>query len=172
MTWSLEACAQRVEAGERLARADALAILASAEHDPWPVLAAADRIRRRFRGTVVHLCSISAVKLGRCGEDCRWCAQSARWDASIEAHGLLSTETLVRQAEESAARGAERFGLVTSGARLSAAELDAVLQSAAAIRERTGLAVCGSFGALTVEGARRLAQAGIGRYNQIGRAHV
>jgi biotin synthase len=165
MTWSLEACAQRVEAGERVGRDDALALLASAERDPWPVLAVADRVRRRFRGRVVHLCSISAVKLGRCGEDCRWCAQSARWAVAVEAHGLLSTETLVRQAEESAARGAERFGLVTSGARLSPAELDGVLQSAAAIRERTGLTVCGSFGELTVEGARRLAQAGIRRYN-------
>jgi biotin synthase len=165
MTGCPESCARRVEAGERLGREDALALLKAAERDPWPVLAAADRVRRRFRGRVVHLCSISAVKLGRCGENCRWCAQSAHWATAIEAHGLLSTEELVRQAQAAAARGAERFGLVTSGARLSRAELDAVLASAAAIRERTGLAVCGSFGALGGEDARRLAQAGIGRYN-------
>jgi len=161
----LESCVRRVEAGERVGREDALALLAAAERDPWPVLAAADRVRRHFRGRLVHLCSISPVKLGRCGEDCRWCAQSARWTAAIEAHDLLATEELVRQAEAAAAAGSARFGLVTSGARLSPSELDRVLAGAAAIRERTGLAVCGSFGALGVEEARRLAQAGISRYN-------
>ena len=165
MTWSVESCARRVEEGEPIGRQEALALLASAERDPWPVLAAADRVRRRYRGLTVHLCSIVAVKLGRCGEDCRWCAQSAHWSTNIPAHGLLSTAELVRAAEAAAAAGAERFGLVTSGGRLSRPELDSVFASAAAIRERVGLGVCGSFGALSVEEARRLAAAGITRYN-------
>jgi biotin synthase len=165
MTWSVESCARRVEEGERIGRDDALALLASAEQDPWPVLAAADRVRRRWRGRAVHLCSIVAVKLGRCGEDCRWCAQSAHWPTNIAAHGLLSTAEVLRAAEAAAAMGAERVGLVSSGARLSQAERDSLVASAAAIRERTGLAVCGSFGALTVQEAKGLASSGITRYN-------
>jgi biotin synthase len=165
MRWSAESCARRVEAGERLGRDDGLALLAAAERDPWPVLAAADRVRRRFRGRFVHLCSIVAVKLGRCGEDCHWCAQSARWKTDMAAHGLLDTEELVRHAESAAAAGAARFGLVASGARLSKAELGAVCSSALAIRQRTGLRVCGSFGALASDEAHRLVEAGFCRYN-------
>ena len=165
MTWSVESCALRVEAGERIGRDDALALLAAAEKDPWPLLAAADRVRRRFRGSTVYLCSIAAVKLGRCGEDCRWCAQSAHWPTGVQPHGLLPTEELLRAAEDAASNGARNFGLVSSGGRLSDSELDAVLASAGEIRRRTGLAVCGSFGALSPERARRLVVAGIVRYN-------
>jgi len=165
MAWSLESCVRRVEAGEALQRDDALAALESAERDPWPVIHAAGRIRRKFRGRTVHLCSIAAVKLGRCGEDCRWCAQSARWATGLETHGLIDADAMRRAAEVAAADGADHFGLVSSGARLTDAELDAVCQGAQAVRRKTGLAVCGSFGALTEERARRLFEAGFHRYN-------
>lgn len=165
MTDSAESSASRVVAGERIGRREALALLAAAERNPWPVLCGADRIRRHFSGNKVHLCGIVAVKLGRCGEDCRWCAQSAHWSTGLAPHGLLSTAELVRAAESAAASGTGHFGLVSSGARLNESELHAALESARAIRERTGLKVCGSFGSLTPEQARRLADAGIVRYN-------
>jgi len=160
-----EECARRVEAGRRLGRDDALALLAQAEGDPWPLLAAADRIRRRFRGRTVYLCSIVAVKLGRCGEDCRWCAQSAHWPTGLEPHGLLPTEQLVRAAESAAAARARNFCLVSSGASLSPGEFDAVLAAGREIRRRTGLQMCASLGALAPGAARRLAGAGFVRYN-------
>jgi biotin synthase len=165
MAWSVESCADHVEAGERIGRDDALRLLASAERDPWPVWLAADRVRRRFRGRTVHLCSIAAVKLGRCGEDCRWCAQSARWNTGIEVHGLLSTDEILRAAQAAKVSGAGHFGLVSSGARLSDGEFDAVVEAGCAVRDRTGLGVCGSLGALTPERARRLVEAGFSRYN-------
>ena len=165
MAWSVETCADRVLAGDRLAREDALALLAGAEHDPWPLLHAADRVRRHFRGRTVYLCSIAAVKLGCCGEDCRWCAQSARWPTGLQPHGLPAADELLRSALNAAAAGAGHFGLVSSGARLSDAELDAMIAAAGTIRTRTGLKLCGSFGALAPERARRLAGAGFVRYN-------
>jgi len=165
MRWSLESCVRRAEEGAALGRRDALRLLASARADPWPLWRAADRVRRRFHGRDVHLCSIAAVKVGRCGEDCRWCAQSARWSAAVEPHGLLPTAEIVRLAEAARRTGAAHFGLVASGGALSGAEFDAVLEAGRAVRERTGLEVCGSFGALTAERARRLAEAGFTRYN-------
>ena len=64
MTWSVESCAQRVEAGERIGPDDARDLLTAARRDPWSVWLAADRVRRRFRGRSVHLCSIAAVRVG------------------------------------------------------------------------------------------------------------
>ena len=165
MVWSVESCADRVEAGERIGRDEALRLLASAARDPWPLWLGADRVRRRFRGRTVHLCSIAAVKLGRCGEDCRWCAQSARWNSGTEVHGLLPADEILRAAQAAEASGASHFGLVSSGGRLSDGEFDAVLQAGRAVRAHAGLGLCGSLGALTPERARRLVEAGFSRYN-------
>jgi biotin synthase len=158
-------CLRQVEAGRPVGRAEALALLAEAERDPWSLLAAADAVRRRFRGRTVNLCSIAPVKLGRCGEDCRWCAQSAHWATGIAAHGLPPADDLLREAEAAAAAGARNFGLVSSGARLSDDEFQFVCRIAEDVRRRMGLGLCGSFGALTPERACRMVKAGFTRYN-------
>jgi len=165
MTWSVESCAQRVEAGERIGPDDARDLLTAARRDPWSVWLAADRVRRRFRGRSVHLCSIAAVRVGRCGEDCRWCAQSAHWETGVAPRDPLSTEEVVRAAESAETVGAGHLGLVSSGGRLSDAEFDGVLAAGRAVRDRTALDVCASLGALTVDRGRRLAEAGFARYN-------
>ena len=165
MTWSVESCAQRVEAGERIGADDALGLLAAARCDPWPVWLAADRIRRRFRGRTVHLCGIVAVRMGRCGEDCRWCAQSAHWKTGVTPHDLLCAKDVVRAAEAAEAAGAGHLGLVSSGGRLSDAEFDGVLDAGHAVCETTSLDVCASLGAVTVDRVRRLREAGFARYN-------
>jgi len=162
----IESCTHRVLAGGKpVDRAEALALLSEARRDPWPLLFGAERVRRHFHGRTIRLCSIAAVKLGRCGEDCRWCAQSGRWATDLVPHGLLSADRILEAARAAAANGAGHFGLVSSGARLSAAELRQVGEVAVRIRHETGLAVCGSFGALTVDEARALAEAGFTRYN-------
>jgi biotin synthase len=118
-----------------------------------------------LRGRRVFLCSIASVKLGRCGEDCRWCAQSARWSTGLTPHGLPPADELVAMARSAVANGASHFGLVSSGARLTEAERRSVVEIAQRIRRETGLAVCGSFGSLTPPEARQLAEAGFVRYN-------
>jgi biotin synthase len=164
-TTCLETCARRLEAGQPISREDALALLAEAECDPWPLLHEAGRICRRLRGRSVYLCSIVAVKLGRCGEDCRWCAQSARWKTGIKPRPLLATDELLRVAQSAAAAGARNFCLVSSGARPSQDEFDAVLAAGREIGRRTGLAMCAGLGAISHDEARRLLEAGFVRYN-------
>jgi len=165
MPWSVESCARTAEEGDLLGRDDALRLLDAADADPWPVWRAADRVRRRFSGRAVHLCSIAAVTVGRCGEDCRWCAQSAHWATGIEPRGLPPVDDLVRAARSAEAAGAGHFGLVSSGGRLPDDAFDAMLEAGRTIRARTGIEVCGSFGALTPDRASRLAEAGFRRYN-------
>ena len=164
-TTCLESCARRIEAGRPIGRHDALALLAEAERDPRPLFQAADRLCRRLRGRSVYLCSIVAVKLGRCGEDCRWCAQSARWSTGIQPHPLMAVDELLRCARGAAEAGARNFCLVSSGGQLSKEEFDAVLAAGREIGRRTGLEMCASLGAITPEAAQRLVEAGFVRYN-------
>jgi len=164
-TTCVKSCVCRIKAGHAIGRQDALALLAEAERDPWPLLRAADRLCRQLRGRSVYLCSIVAVKLGRCGEDCRWCAQSAHWNTGIRPHPLMAAEELLRVAQEAAEAGARNFCLVSSGGHLSPEEFDAVLATGREIGRRTGLKMCASLGALTPEAARRLVDAGFVRYN-------
>ncbi|MCL1966625.1 MAG: hypothetical protein FWF67_01945, partial [Fibromonadales bacterium] len=40
--------------------------------------AAADTIREKFCGNKLDTCSIVNARSGKCSEDCKWCAQSAK----------------------------------------------------------------------------------------------
>jgi len=127
--------------------------------------ARADAVRARHAPGRLDLCGIVNAKSGRCGEDCRFCAQSARHRTGIPEHGLLARDELVRAAVAARANGAERFGIVTSGNCLAPAELDRVTEAIAAIRREVDIALCASLGAVSVAQLGALKQAGLSRYH-------
>ncbi len=45
--------------------------------DIFDLLSWANRIREKFKGNKIHLCSIVNAKAGACSENCRFCAQSS-----------------------------------------------------------------------------------------------
>jgi biotin synthase len=151
--------------GQGLDRATALELLDLAQRDPWAMLYQANRIRERHRGRVIRLCGIVAAKLGRCGEDCKWCSQSARHQTDVKPHALLDSDELLRRAREAAARGVDSFGFVTSGAKPTVAELDRLCGVIVRLRDEGRLTSCASLGLLDEAGARQLAAAGCRRYN-------
>ena len=65
------------------------ALLSEAGTGFWDLLYWANKIRERFFGNKVKVCSIVPGRLGGCNQDCKFCAQSARYNA-----GYTSTETL------------------------------------------------------------------------------
>lgn len=125
---------------------------------------AANEIRARFCGNAFDLCTIINGKCGRCSEDCKYCAQSAHYQTACqESYPLLSTEELLKQAEHNDNQGVLRYSIVTSGKRLSDAEVDQVCESIRVIREKTNIKVCISFGLLNESQFRRLKEAGASR---------
>jgi biotin synthase len=82
--------------------------------DVFDLLAWANRIRETFKGNKVHLCSIVNVKAGGCPEDCRFCAQSARYDTQSPRHGLIDSDELLRATHEAEANGVVGLGLVAA----------------------------------------------------------
>lgn len=152
--------AMRVRAGERLTRADALCLY---EQPLDALCAAADALRRHFCGNVFDLCTIINGKCGQCSENCRFCAQSAHHHADVTSYPLLPDDAIVAQAARDKARGVLRFSIVTSGKRLSEAEVERMCTVVRRIRETVGIEVCVSFGLLDEAAFRCLKQAGVSR---------
>jgi len=113
----------------------------------------------------VATCTIVNAKSGRCVEDCRFCAQSARHRTQTPVYPLKDSEEIVEAARRAKAIGSLRFGIVTSGNTLTAAELDRLASVVRRIREEVGIGVCGSLGAMDDTALKTLYDAGMRRYH-------
>lgn len=125
----------------------------------------ADKVRSASIGNKLDICTITNAKSGLCSEDCKFCAQSAHHKAEIEVYPLKSKETMVAEAKEAKANGAQRFGIVTSGRGLSKKDLDSVIETVKEITENVGMIACASLGELSEEDLVRLKNAGLKRYH-------
>lgn len=126
---------------------------------------AADEICRHWHGDVVDSCSIVNARSGLCGEDCKWCAQSARYATGCSAYSSLPDDDVMRAARANEKEGIRRFSLVTSGRTVSKKDLPAFCATIRRLSENTGLYLCASMGLLDEERMRMLADAGVRRYH-------
>ena len=73
---------ERIEAnsmsGKGIHAEDALSVLGLPQIEIWRLLAVSEKVRRRFKGDQIRLCSIVNAKSGLCSEDCAFCSQSIR----------------------------------------------------------------------------------------------
>jgi biotin synthase len=129
------------------------------------LLSRADRVRRDSLGCSLELCSIINAKSGLCGEDCKFCAQSSRHSAEISTYPLKSKNEILEAARRAKEIGAEKFGIVTSGNRLTAQELDVIKDAVAEIKDKIGISICASLGALNRDELKILKDAGLSRYH-------
>lgn len=125
----------------------------------------ASRIRREFFGENLELCSIINAKSGACREDCKFCAQSHKYQHNIPSYSLKRQKDIITAAREAKAIGAEKFGIVTSGNRLTAKELGSIISAIIEINNSLDLVVCASLGALLKSDLEKLKQAGLVRYH-------
>ncbi|UCD51166.1 MAG: biotin synthase BioB [Phycisphaerales bacterium] len=129
------------------------------------LIARANQIRKEVVGDTLDLCSILNARSGRCREDCKFCAQSARHHTETPVYPLKDASEIVEAAGRAQAIGARRFGIVTSGNRLTDTEADVVAGAITRIRQEVGIAVCASLGALSLAQLQRLKAAGLSRYH-------
>jgi len=125
----------------------------------------ADGIRKETVKPGLELCSIINAKSGLCAEDCKFCAQSARYKTETEVYPLKDKDSILESARRAKKIGAERFGIVTSGNRLSAEELETVTKAIERINDEVGIEICASLGALEKTELTMLEQAGLSRYH-------
>ena len=157
----IEEMKNKVLRGEQIDREEALRL---SEEPSDRLREAAEEIRRKVCGDGFDLCTIVNAKCGRCSEDCKYCAQSAHYrTACDQSYPLLSAEELLDGARRSARQGVLRYSIVTSGRRLSDAEVEQVCGSIRKIREETSIEVCVSLGLLDETQFHRIREAGASR---------
>ena len=157
--------AQLALSGKTPTYEQALAAL-QAPDDDFPFLFhAAWQVRHRFFGKRVQIQVLSNAKSGLCGEDCHYCSQSCVSQAEIASYPLKARERLLQEAREAGRLRARRFCMGLSGRTLADSEVEALCEAIRAIRTEVGIPLCCSLGFLTLEQARRLRAAGLGRVN-------
>lgn len=162
-TKELTAWKNKVLAGETISREEAVRLAETAGLQQ--LCEAAQEIRKHFCGDGFDICTIINGKSGRCSENCKYCAQSAHFQTSVQEYPLLSTEEIVKEADYNQKRGVLRFSIVTSGKRLTDEEVERVCESFRAVRKQTQIATCASHGLLSYEQFCRLKEAGVSRYH-------
>ena len=123
-----------------------------------------DRIRDKFKGDDVKICSIVNAKSGRCVEDCSFCAQSSSFQTDAPETELMSVDEMVAAAKEAEAFGANEFSIVASGTKMDdRKELDKVIAAVRRIKAETKLETCCSLGLMELDDLKELKAAGLDR---------
>lgn len=157
--------AERSLAGEIVTRDEARSVLAAGPGELLPLLDAAFRVRERSFGRRVHIHVLENAKLGACPEDCGFCSQSSRYGSPGGEAPIKSVDELVAGARRAHQARAKRYCMVTATRGPSSRDLDVICEAARRIKSEMGLELCASLGLLTPAKARRLAEAGIDRFN-------
>ncbi len=149
--------------GRRLSKDDDISVLKSASVED--LSACADRLRSHFSGDKVDLCSIISGKNGHCGENCRFCAQSAHNHTGCEVYGLMDYEDILEAALSNEKEGVDRFAVVISGKSPSDEDFEKIIGIYERLRSKLKISLCASLGFLTSEQFERLHKAGVTSYH-------
>ena len=112
----------------------------------------------------VEFCSLISARTGKCGEGCKYCAQSSYYMTNIPAHPLVETSKVIKVAREAKKNGATRFAIVTSGRGPLDEDMPRFCEMISEIN-KLGLKSCASIGILKDGQAQILKKAGLVRFH-------
>ena len=155
--------AKEIIDGKRLTRDDNVEELLTCNLDE--LCEGADKIREYYIGDKVDLCSIISGKSGKCGENCKFCAQAACHNTNCNVYDLLDTETIVSEAKANENEGVDRFAIVNSGHGPLPKDFEKIIHIYEVMKEECRIELCASLGFLTSEQFHRLHMAGVTSYH-------
>lgn len=153
--------AEEIIAGRRLNRKDDLSQLVSANLDA--LRQGAEQIRQALCGNGFEFCTILNGRSGRCGENCRFCAQSCHHHTKVEEYAFLPEEEIVAEGRRNEAAGVQWYSIVTAGRGLYGEDLEKGLSAYRRLRAETRLGLCASHGFQSLEEFRAMKEAGVTR---------
>ena len=155
--------ADKIIDGWRIKRGDDLTVFLTAPLNE--LQDGARRLQEHFCGRHIDFCTIINGRSGRCGEDCKYCAQAAKHKSGIDEYGFLPQEEIIKHAKANQDAGANRFSIVTSGRALAGKEFDRALAVYEEIKRTLTIDLCASHGILTREQFKRLRAVGVTSYH-------
>ncbi|MFQ5456514.1 MAG: biotin synthase BioB [Nitrospirota bacterium] len=161
---AIERLRDKILAGDTVSK-DKVYDLIEIEEDINELFCAADKIRKRFKGDLIDLCSVVNAKSGICLENCSFCAQSSISTAFIEKYNLIPIEKIIDAARDAMKNGAMRFCISTSGRGIeNEEELKNICEGIRRIKD-LGLYSCATLGILSNEEFIALKEAGLDRFH-------
>ena len=155
--------AEKIIGGERLKPDDDLKFLLTMPLEN--LQAGAALIQKNFFGNRVDFCTIINGKSGRCGEDCKYCAQAARHKTGVDEYNFLPAKKILAVALADEKAGVNRFSIVTSGRALDEKNFERAIEAYKILRGKLKIDLCASHGILTEEQLKRLRAACVTRYH-------
>jgi len=160
----MEKLAEEIIAGRRLTRNDNLEFLLTINLKELCV--GANKIRKKLCGEKMDLCTIINGRSGRCSENCKFCAQSAHHNTSINEYAFLDPDIILEDCKKNEANGVHRYSIVTAGRSLTGADFDKAIEAYKKMHEECKINLCASHGFLTEEEFIRLKEAGVTMYHE------
>ena len=65
--------------------------------------------RQHFDPSQIQVSTLLSIKTGACPEDCKYCAQSARYKTGLEKERLMEVQQVIESAKKAKAAGSTRF---------------------------------------------------------------
>lgn len=125
----------------------------------------ASNIHRQYHdSSKMNMNTLISVRTGACSQDCKYCAQSARYDTHVKPE-KLSLEQVIADAKIAQANGVKRVCLSSSGRDGNRDDrFDEMAEMITEVK-KLGLEVCCTMGMINKEKARKLADLGITSVN-------
>lgn len=157
-----QAVAGRIAGGGEISPEEALRLLEAKE--PEALRAAARTVTAHFKPRTFDFCAIINARCGRCSEDCKWCAQSARYETGCNIFGWVGAKACADAAKAAETNGVVRIGIVTSGRGQTPAQIEEICAALRAMRAAAGrIHLCASLGLVDEPSLAKLKAAGLQR---------
>jgi biotin synthase len=123
-------------------------------------------IHRQFHNPrEVQMSSLLSIKTGGCSEDCGYCPQAARYHTDVEAHKLMTVDSVIEQAKNAKANGSSRLCMGAAWREVrDNKDFDNVVEMVQAVND-LDMEVCCTLGMMNEDQAKRLKNAGLFAYN-------
>lgn len=120
--------------------------------------------RQHFDPSQIQVSTLLSIKTGACPEDCKYCAQSARYKTGLEKERLMEVQQVIELAKKAKAAGSTRFCMGAAWRNPHERDMPYLEQMVKEVKA-LGMETCMTLGKLDDSQASRLAQAGLDFYN-------
>ncbi|MCA6070690.1 MAG: biotin synthase BioB [Endomicrobium sp.] len=141
--------------GKRVTKEEALELFGYESED---LFLASSKIRKKYKGNKIKVCSIINAKSGKCSENCKFCAQSTFNKTDVKVYPLVDTEK-IKEVSTRALENVGCFGIVSSGNSLNDEEISKLCEMFKTHKKVSHLGV--SIGKISDETFIKLKEAGI-----------